>query len=196
MNRERMDWVSELSEAYGRMVFSTAFRVLGNPQDAEDVLQEVFLKLLGGWSGRVKPDSVQNWGAYLRVTALRTAVDWLRKKPRHRQETIERAQELATPGDVCPRHIASQKQKARLLRQAVGQLPERDAKVFAMRYFEDFSYEEIAEHLSVTVNQIGVILHRTRERLKSILLPLEQPSQPGAAAVPERSVTGKEIGHA
>lgn len=196
MNQERVDWVSELSEAYGRMVFSTAYRVLGNPQDAEDVLQEVFLKLLGGWSGRVKPDAVRDWGAYLRVTALRTAVDWLRKKPKHRQENWELAHELETPGEESPRHIASQKQKARILRQAVGQLPERDAKVFALRYFEDFSYEEIAEHLSVTVNQIGVILHRTRERLKSILLPLEQPSQPGAAAAPERSITGKEIHHA
>lgn len=195
MNQDRVNWTAELSETYGRMVYSTAYRILGNPQDAEDVLQEVFLKLLGGWSGRVKSASVRDWGAYLRVSALRTAIDLLRKKPKLQRESWELAEELEAPSEENPRSVASQNQKARLLRRAIGQLPERDAKVFAMRCFEDFSYEEIAAHLGINVNQVGVILHRARERLQEILLPHESSFPPRTMESLERSERRKEISH-
>jgi RNA polymerase sigma-70 factor, ECF subfamily len=195
MTTGHMDWVTDLSERYGRMVFSTAYRVLGNPQDAEDVLQEVFLKLLGGWSGRIKHDAVRDWGAYLRVTALRTSVDLLRRKPKFKQESWELVRELETP-DGNPRYLASQKQKARFLRQALAQLPERDAKVFAMRFFEDFAYNAIAENLNISVNQVGVILHRTRERLKEILQSMESNIDESKNDVTDRSRFNKEINHA
>ena len=194
MKQERVDWVTDLSERYGRMVYSTAYRILGNPQDSEDVLQEVFLKLLGGWSGNVKPDAVQNWGAYLRVTATRTAIDLLRRKPKEKQESWDHVREIEASGEPSPRRKASQKQKARFLRQALSQLPERDAKAFALRYFEDFSYDAIAEHLSVSVNQVGVILHRTRERLKEILEPISSQDRQAENA-PDRSRIGKEVNH-
>ncbi len=74
MNQKCVDWVTELSEHFGRMVYATAYRVLGNHQDAEDILQDVFLKLLGGWGKRIQPETVRDWGAYLRVTALRCAI--------------------------------------------------------------------------------------------------------------------------
>lgn len=194
MNQNRVDWVAELSETYGRIVFSTAYRVLGNPQDAEDVLQEVFLKLLGGWSGRIKTDAVRDWGAYLRVTALRTAIDLLRSKAKHKQENWESVQEFEASNDPSPRSLASQKQKACFLRQALGQLPEREAKVFAMRYFEDFSYEAIAEHLSMTVNQVGVLLYRIRERLREILQPII-PHERKEEDAPARSRIREEMNH-
>lgn len=194
MKQERVDWVTDLSERYGRMVYSTAYRILGNPQDSEDVLQEVFLKLLGGWSGKVKPNTVQDWGAYLRVTAARTAIDLLRRKPKEKQESWELVREIEASGEPSPRYQASQKQKVRFLRQALSQLPERDARAFALRYFEDLSYDVIAEHLGVSVNQVGVILHRTRERLKEILAPLSSQDRQ-AESVADRSRISKEMNH-
>ncbi len=195
MRKGRMDWVTELSERYGRMVFSTAYRILGNPQDAEDVLQEVFLKLLGKWNWRIKPDAVRDWGAYLRVMALRTSVDLLRRKPKYKEASWELVQEQEAPGG-SPRHLASQKQKARFLRQALAQLPERDAKVFAMRFFENFAYDAIAENLNISVNQVGVILHRTRERLKEILPSIESNIDESKNDDTDRSRLNKEINHA
>ncbi|HQH71297.1 MAG TPA: sigma-70 family RNA polymerase sigma factor [bacterium] len=169
MSSDRAEWVADLSNTYGRMVFATAFRILGNAEDAEDVLQEVFLKLLGSWRGRWKPDSVRDWGAYLRVAASRCAVDLLRRKPKWGQECWEFVQDVEAPAENNPRFLASQNQKARLLRHALSRLPERDARVFALRYLEDFPYEAIAEQMNLSVNQVGVILHRARGQLREIL---------------------------
>ncbi|MFB3788849.1 MAG: RNA polymerase sigma factor [bacterium] len=169
MSHDQAEWVADLSNTYGRMVFTAAYRVLGNAEDAEDVLQDVFLKLLGSWRGRWKPDSVRDWGAYLRVTASRRAVDLLRRKPKGRQECREFDQEVEAPAENNPRFLASQNQKARLLRHALSRLPERDARVFALRYLEDFPYEAIAEQMNLSVNQVGVILHRARVRLREFL---------------------------
>jgi len=52
------------------------------------------------------------------------------------------------------------------LRQAVAALPERDAQVFTMRYFEEFSYEAIATQMGLSINLVGVILHRARKTLR------------------------------
>ena len=62
--------------------------------------------------------------------------------------------------------LASQRQKADALRKALSSMPERDAQVFALRCFDDLSYEVIAAQMSLSVSQVGVILHRTRNRLR------------------------------
>lgn len=123
MSHDQAEWVADLSNTYGRMVFTAAYQILGNAEDAEDVFQEVFLKLLGSWRGRWRPDSVRDWGAYLRVTACRRAVDLLRRKPKWRQECREFIQEVEAPAEHNPRFLASQNQKARLLRPVLTMRP-------------------------------------------------------------------------
>jgi RNA polymerase sigma-70 factor (ECF subfamily) len=170
MNREQSDWITNLSERYGRMVFNTAYRVLGNTDDSEDVLQEVFLKLMKSQGRQTRPESIRDWGAYLRVTASRCAIDILRKKSRRREENWDYIDEIESPSEN-PRFAASENQKAVLLRHAISQLPEREAKLFALRYFEELTYDQIAEQMQINVNQVGVILHRSRDRIKELLQP-------------------------
>jgi RNA polymerase sigma-70 factor, ECF subfamily len=164
MNQSSRQRVIELADRYGRLVYSTAHRILGNTHDAEDVLQQVFLKLLGVGNGHADHKPVQDWGAYLRTMASRTALDLLRTtKQRRRREMpltddVVRGQEMAqtTIGD----------EKADRLRQAIAALPERDAWVFSLRYFEEFSYEAIAAETGLSVDLVGVILHRSRRTLR------------------------------
>lgn len=172
MTDDHVDAVAELADRYGRMVFATAYRVLGNAEDAEDAFQEVFLRLLGTRNGHVKPDAVRDWGGYLRVTASRCAVDLLRRKSKWKQnrEELSEAIDAWAAGNSPP--AAARRQKAELLRQALAGLPKRDARVFALRYFEDASYRQIAAQMDLSVNQVGVILHRGRRRLREILEPM------------------------
>lgn len=165
MDEDRSDWLSGLVEQHARMVFATAYRILGRADEAEDVLQDVFIKVLGVGNGQ-PPDAVRDWGAYLRTAASRTAINRLRQRQRWRVGIpASRTEPVAESKDrtVQERHAA-------LLEQAVGQLPGRDAEVFSLRYLEEFSYEQIADQMNLSTNQVGVILHRARKRLRKILL--------------------------
>lgn len=168
----RTERVAELVNEYGQMVYATAYRILGSTDDAEDALQEVFLKVLGKWNHRLDPEAVQDWAAYLRVTASRCAIDLLRKNRKRRQRNVELSENIQDLYSEDPRRAAMQHQKAALLRQALGRLPKREARVFALRYFEDFSYERIADHLGIKSGLVGVLLHQARGRLQKILEPL------------------------
>ena len=176
MRGDRAERVAQLVHEHGRMVFSTAYRILGNAQDAEDTLQEVFLKMLSRWNGSLKPGRVEDWGAYLRTAAARSAVDALRRRKSRKETPGEEIDILEAPPEQNPRSLAAQREKAGLLRRAVGALPKREARLFALRYFEDFSYEQIAARTGLSVSLVGVVLHRARARLQKTLEPFLSPN--------------------
>lgn len=205
MSGDRAEQVAQLANEHGRTVFTAAYRILGNAEDAEDVLQEVFLKMLRTRQNRAERGAVRDWGAYLRVAASRTAVDLLRRKRGRKRgdgewahdpaRDPERLEDVQVPDGRTPRREAIERERARFLRQALGSLPKREARVFALRYFEEFSYERIGDHLGLSVNLVGVILHRARERLRRILEPLISPDAPRDAVVRADTVLVKESNH-
>lgn len=172
MHTDRKKRVAELADQYGPMVFATAYRILGNADDAEDALQEVFLKLLGGWWDRLKAERIRNWGGYLRVTTVRIAIELLRRRRRRGEEALTIVEDRADPSAADPRALAIGSERAGQLRSALARLPKREARVFALRYFEESSYEQIAEELGLRVRRVGVLLFRARGRLRKILKPL------------------------
>ena len=173
----RVRKVEDLVGRHGRMVFATAYRILGRSEDAEDVLQDVFLKLLGKGLSRPNLDAVRNWGAWLRVAATRRAVDILRRNRKRECNVGENIDLVQAPAADNPRNTAIKHENAKRLREALGSLPKRDARVFALRYFEDFSYQQIAESMKMKENAVGVVLHRARERLRDILKPARRPAK-------------------
>jgi RNA polymerase sigma factor (sigma-70 family) len=187
MNKDRAERITNLTKQHGRMVFATAYRILGNAEDAEDVLQDVFLKVLGKWRSPLNPDKVRDWGAYLRVTATRSAVDALKRKRKFRTTTnVEWIEQIEDPLGENPRRTAMRRQQADQLRKALRALPKRESRIFALRHFEEFSYEQIAQHLGSSVNSVGVILHRTHQRLRKLLQP-EVSSSPQLAQINRHS---------
>lgn len=164
--------VAELADRYGRSVCATAYRILGDLQDAEDVLQQVFLKLLGMGNGESHPP-VRDWHAYLCTMASRMALDLLRAKRQRHRRAIPLLEEVADRHEQAGSR-ANEEQVERL-RQAITALPERDARVFCLRYFEEFSYEAIAEQTGLSVDLIGVILHRSRQSLREAVKRLDVP---------------------
>lgn len=169
MTDDHARWVEQLAESSGRIVFNAAYRVLGNVEDAEDVLQTVFVKLL---DMKTEPAGVRNWPGFLCVMATRCALDRLRSRTRHPQESPELLERMADPCSEKPDEVLDRHHMANLLRNAIRELPERDAQVFVLRYVEELSYEEIIEHAGIRTNQVGVILHRARKRLQRLLEPV------------------------
>lgn len=157
-------YVTRLALLHGPMVFATAYRLVGDPATAEDIQQEVFLKLLG----KKKPgfwDEVENWPAYLRVMTQNQALDFLR---RHREKSLSKQ----TPEPVderVPSDDVLLQQRARQLRNALGKLSAKDAQLFSLRFIEGLSIEQLAKQFDSTTNSIGVALHRAKTRLQKAL---------------------------
>ena len=148
------------------LVWQTAYRILGNPEDAADCLQDTFLAALV--ISRREP--VNNWMALLRQLTTRRALDRLRQ----RFSETNRKESLANLSDIpseSPRPESRVENEELLdeLRHALAQVPEQQAEVFCLRYFEDLEYEEIAEQLAMKSATARVLLHRARERLRELL---------------------------
>jgi RNA polymerase sigma-70 factor (ECF subfamily) len=101
--------------------------------------------------------------------ASRTAIDRLRRRRKEGRGVTLSLGNMPSPGPEDPGSIVSRRGQASELRQAIAELPARDAIVFSLRYLDDLSYEQIAAQMRLSVNQVGVILHRTRRRLREIL---------------------------
>ncbi len=150
---------SEFADLYERhyaAVYRTALRVTGNPADAEDVLQTVFLRVLNR-GGRM--DSTHAPEPYFRRAAINAALDLLRRKISHRETQLGHAHSVASGGDT-----ALLKEQ---LRRALAALDEGDAALFLLRYVEGMSNGELAEMLGQEKNNIAVRLHRIRQSLQA-----------------------------
>jgi RNA polymerase sigma-70 factor (ECF subfamily) len=168
-------------EQHHGAVYRAAYRVTGNPMDAEDVLQTVFTRLLrrsgepgaeGREGGQPRLDPSQAVGSYLHRAAVNAALDLLRSRRRSRQVAIgDLEQELVDEAGPGPERLSSSRDLGRRLRAALARLSPRQAEIFALRYLEGLGNLEIARLLGSSQTAIAVILHRARYRLKLELRP-------------------------
>ena len=154
------DW-QEIVRRHGPGVFRAAWRVLGHEADAEDVVQGVFLEAHRLW--REQPAA--EWVGILRSMATRRALDRLRQ--RRPQATDDEINALPAADDPVAEAIG--RELAQRLGQALGQLAPREAEVFCLRYFEDLSYQQIAEQLSISATAVSTALNKARGKLELLL---------------------------
>lgn len=155
------DW-DRIVREYGPLVFTTAWRILGHVADTEDVVQEVFLQV----HQLQRTDPVRHWGGLLRRLAACRALDRLRQ----RKNTVSLNGLSLVGPDVGPEAAAVERELSERLRSALAKLPDREAAVFCLRYFDDLSYQEIADALRIRTGAVASALHKARLKLESFLL--------------------------
>ena len=148
----------ELYERNYEAVFRAALRVTGNPADAEDVLQTVFVRVLAR-SGEV--EDVPLPGAYFRRAAVNAALDILRRRELRAESAYDSE---AAHAAVQPPGLLKER-----LRRALHVLNRDDASLFLLRYVEGLSNEELADLFQIEKNNVAVRLHRIRLRLQAEL---------------------------
>lgn len=160
--------LEELFQSHHERVFHAAYRVTGNPDDAEDVLQTVFVRLLRrGEDLEIAPATA---GSYLHRAAVNAAVDLLRSRSRSGAVALDAVGEvLADPGQPGPERRRRGRELADDLRRALARLTPDTAEIFALRYFEGYANKEIAGLLGKSQTAIAVTLHRVRSRLQEEL---------------------------
>lgn len=154
-------------------VYSLAYRVVGNKEEAEDIAQDVFLKVYHGLKTFEQQATFSTW--LYRIT-MNCALDALEKTRRHRQTTVrffDRAQrkdgaahDEVTTGQVTPQDTPETQVIQRELRDCIQRvlkkLDREQARLLIMRDFEDRSYDEIAHLLQVGLSAVKMRIHRAR----------------------------------
>jgi len=153
----------QLFEEHQGRIFRAAFRILGNTTDAEDILQQVFLRVV---RQEVPADQVGNIDAYLYRSAINAALDLARSRWRRSSVPLAAAADHASASSTEPYEIRN------WLRQALTVLSERQAEIFVLRYLEGYENREIAEMLATSQAVVAVSLFRARAQLKKELRKL------------------------
>jgi RNA polymerase sigma-70 factor, ECF subfamily len=154
------DWES-IVRRHGPMAFDTAWRLLGNAADAEEVVQDALLDAFRLHAQR----AVTNWGGLLRHLAVRRAIDRLRTRPSVQPLACEPAAAESDRPDAA----AIERELAERLRWAITKLPDREAGVLSLRYLGGMTNAEIASTLGITAGAVGVALHKARAKLRDLL---------------------------
>jgi RNA polymerase sigma-70 factor, ECF subfamily len=158
------DELDKTFRTHHSLVFRTAYRITGNAGDAEDVLQTVFLRLLGRDR---KADALENPESYLRRAAVNAALDVIRS--RQAAQTVPLPEEPSGLMQTEPVQNAFGLRHA--LSRAMGRLKPRPAEIFVLRFLEGLSNRQIAQTLGISQVLVAVIVHRTRQQLRKELRP-------------------------
>ena len=150
---------AELYELHSEAVFRAALRVTGNPADAEDVLQTVFLRIMSRGARGGDVEDVAQPAAYFRRAAVNAAVDVLRRRELHAESAYD---DLAPHAAVQPPFLLKER-----LRRAIAAVDSDDASLFLLRHVEGLSIEELAGMFRIEKNNVAVRLHRIRHRLQA-----------------------------
>lgn len=137
-------------------------RIVGCHEDAEDALQETFIRAYRHRQ-QLREDSAQK--AWLYQIATREA---LRLVEQRRQDEVPIDEAVQVTGDSPTDAEALQQ----ALQQAIAKLPPRQRAVFCMRYYEDMSYEDIAQATDSNVKAVTANYHHAKERIRQYLLTL------------------------
>jgi len=146
------------------MVFRAAYRITGNANDAEDVMQTVFLRMVKRDPGA---EPVGNMTSFLHRAAVNAALDLMRARQNVRHIPLDELEPvLAEPAFRSPERAQSSSEIREWLRGALARLNPRIAQMFILRFFEGKENPEIAELLDTTPGTVAVTLSRTRDRLQ------------------------------
>jgi RNA polymerase sigma-70 factor, ECF subfamily len=174
----------ELVERHGRAVYRVAHRMTGNAHDAEDVVQETFLrayKQLGRFESRA------NFGTWLHRIAVNCSIDLIRARP-HRESGHD-SSDLEQIGAGAVMHETAQQTPERLMwstevhervTEAMGGLSRMERAAFVLRHFEGHSIDDISRALGLKTNATKHSIFRAVRKMRSALEPFISASDRGA----------------
>ena len=144
------------------LVYRTACVITGNQEDAEDVLQTIFLRLVRRSS---PPDIRQNPKGYFYRAAVRLSLDTIQSR---RREVLT-ADFTAIEGHTSAEAFTAQGGLDKRLVQTLAKLKPRSVEMVMLRYAHDYTEPEIAKLLGVSRGTVAVTLFRARMRLRKLL---------------------------
>lgn len=152
--------LTESFKALSNGLYRVAYYILESQNDAEDAVQDLFVKL---WGNRDQLDTVLNFKAYCTTLMKNLCIDRLRKE--QRVQAMEPGPDIAETRRVDEDYDA--REKLERVMAAIERLPARQRDVMKMYVFEEMSYEEIAEKTGMSNLTLRVLLSNARKSLRS-----------------------------
>jgi RNA polymerase sigma-70 factor (ECF subfamily) len=172
-NSATIDWQAALAE-HQRWLRTVVYARVGEPQAVEDVMQEVSLAAVRQQAPLADHGKLAPWLYRLAVTQ---SLLYRRKHGRRRKLLRQYAQRGEAAGEADrqtdPLEWLLAEERRGLIRKALARLPKRDAEILLLKYTEDWSYRQLAQHLGVTESAVQSRLHRARARMRKELGALE-----------------------
>ncbi len=172
-----------LVDRHSRAVYRLAYRMTGSPQDAEDVVQETFLrayKQLGRFESRA------NFGTWLHRIAVNCSIDLIRSRPHreaaHDAPDLEQFGAAVDGGDASgasPERLMLSTEVQERISSAMSGLSAMERAAFTLRHFEGRSIDEISQSLGLKTNATKHSIFRAVRKMRSALEPLVDFGAPG-----------------
>jgi RNA polymerase sigma-70 factor (ECF subfamily) len=165
-----------LVERHSRAVYRLAHRMTGNPSDAEDVVQETFLR---AYRQLWRFESRANFGTWLHRIAVNCSIDLIRSRP-HREtghdaddlEHFGAVSEVVESGQKTPERLMLSTEVYERVSSAMGGLSQMERAAFVLRHFEGQSIDEISRALGLKVNATKHSIFRAVRKMRVALEPL------------------------
>lgn len=158
---------SILIDRYKNKAFSLLKRMLKNEFDAEEVLQDCFLKAYNSLSGFKQESKFSTWFYKIVYNTALTRLSSKKRKIENEMSSVEDHFELEYKSNV---NEMDNREMSVLLKKLISQLPENRAAVISMFYLDEMSCEEISEVMNISVTNVKVMLYRSRNSLKNIII--------------------------
>jgi RNA polymerase sigma-70 factor (ECF subfamily) len=168
---ERVPTWEEIAAEHGRFVYSLAYRLTGNPADAQDLTQDVLLRVRTALA-RYRPGSLEGW--LLRITT-NLFYDRMRHRARHPTEPLGDLDDQmpAAPAGFAssPEECALNQELKGVVEQALGELPYQFRVAVLLCDLYQMSYEEISSAMGWRLGTVRSRIHRGRAMLRDLLAP-------------------------
>ena len=178
--------IRSLVDQYQPMVLRTARGFVRNTEDARDIAQEVFIDILTNLHRFKAQSGLSTW--IYRITVNRS-LNHLRSSKRrqgrlsysedHDDGGKGRATNISDPSQKNPAELLEQKERSKILHDAIQSLSEKQQVAFTLAEYDDLSYKEIAEIMQLSISSIESLLFRARKNLQKKLFKVANFNEKG-----------------
>ncbi len=172
----------ELVTRHQHAVVGTVAKMLGNPSGAEDISQQVFLRL---WKSAPRYKATAKFTTYLFTITRNLVFNETRRKSRRNEQSLQEQeddwhQQFPVEGHTRPDEQILQSELQKAVDEAVASLPEKQRMAVVLRRYENMPYEEIADVLGLSVSAVKSQLFRARSSLREALKSFLDPGSPSS----------------
>lgn len=151
-------------------LYRFAVRMVGDITQAEDIVQDVLIKI---WNRREDWPQIQNMEAWGITLTKNLSIDYMRGNKRNEELRPEEGGFQIPAWEPSPEAQLATDDLLQRIKNAMGLLPEKQAQVMQLRDVEGMSYQEIADALEMPMNQVKINLFRARQQIREVIIKSE-----------------------